>query len=125
MRTMLLGCAAAALIAGAMPAQAEFPGREAGATQTTAHGVRITRGPGDDRFRGRDGDHRRHRDRDRGVFIGGYWPGGEWALHNNRSWQSDSYNDWWHDRTDRSYPRWVANNANCERMWFSGSGWRC
>ena len=125
MRTIVFGCAAAALIAGAAPAQAEIPGSEPGASQATAHGVRITRGPVDDRYRDRHGDRRRHRDRDQGVFVGGYWPGGEWALHNNRSWQSDSYNDWWHDRPDRSYPRWVANNANCERMWWSGSGWRC
>ena len=123
MRTMLFGCAVAALIGGTAPAQAEFPASELGASQRTAHGVRITRGHSDERRRGHDGDRRR--DRDRGVFVGGYWPGGEWALHNNRSWQSDSYNDWWHDRTDRSYPRWIANNANCERMWSSGSGWRC
>jgi hypothetical protein len=45
----------------------------------------------------------------------------------DRSWNSDSFNDWWHDRPDRAYPRWVWHNRNCteERMWWSGAGWRC
>jgi hypothetical protein len=41
------------------------------------------------------------------------------------AWRSDSFNDWWHDRPDRSMPRWVRHNQNCERMWWSGGGWRC
>ena len=41
------------------------------------------------------------------------------------AWRADSFNDWWHDRPDRSMPRWVRHNQNCERMWWSGSGWRC
>jgi len=54
----------------------------------------------------------------------------QWALYNNRSWESDSYNDWWHDRPDRAYPRWVSEQrmrGTCEpdRMWWSGSGWHC
>jgi len=78
----------------------------------------------------RDGDwrrdHRRHDRRDRTVVVGdlGYY-GGEWALHNNRSWNSDSYNDWWHDRPDRSYPRWMSSNQDCQRRYWSGGGWRC
>ena len=53
--------------------------------------------------------------------------GGEWARYNNRGWDSDSFNDWWHDRPDRAYPRWVQHNQNCtpDRMWWSGSGWHC
>jgi hypothetical protein len=45
----------------------------------------------------------------------------------NRSWDPDSFNDWWHDRPDRAFPRWVAHNENCtpDRMWWSGSGWHC
>jgi hypothetical protein len=77
-------------------------------------------------------DHRRGdrgRDRDRRsntVVVGdfGYY-GDDWALNNNRSWESDSFNDWWHDRPDRSYPRWMANNQDCQRKWWSGGGWRC
>ncbi|HSQ98931.1 MAG TPA: hypothetical protein VLM36_03345 [Sphingomicrobium sp.] len=55
---------------------------------------------------------------------------GSWAIANNRSWDSSSYNDWWHDRPDRAYPRWVQEQrmrGSCEpdRMWWSGSGWHC
>ena len=95
-------------------------------------GVRFDRGVrfnGRDRFDGRDRrDHHRGRRAELGncdVFLP--WYGGEWALYNNRSWEPDSYNDWWHDRPDRSFPRWVKQNQNCEpdRMWWSGSGWHC
>ncbi len=76
-------------------------------------------------------DHGRRNDRRRGrwndsVVVGdvGYY-GGEWALYNNRSFDSDSYNDWWHDRPDRAYPRWMSNNQDCQRQYWTGSGWRC
>jgi hypothetical protein len=75
-------------------------------------------------------DHRRG-DRDRGrrsdtVVVGdfGYY-GGDWALNNNRSFESDSYNDWWHDRPDRAYPRWMSQNQDCQRQYWTGAGWRC
>lgn len=41
------------------------------------------------------------------------------------AWRSDSFNDWWHERTERSYPRWLQNNANCERKWWAGETLRC
>jgi len=112
-------CAAAALPTA--PAQAQS---SAGAAfvgvNTGGSGVRIHRGFGG------QGDHRR-RDRrfDDEAQIGTWVDGGEWALYNNRSWQPDSYNDWWHDRPDRAYPRWMLSNQNCERKWWSGSGWKC
>lgn len=69
---------------------------------------------------------------DRSHFRGGRcgdvvmdWYGGEWALYNNRSWQPDSYNDWWHDRPDRAFPRWMSNNQDCQRRWFAGDVLRC
>ncbi len=40
-------------------------------------------------------------------------------------WRSGGFNDWWHDRPDRAFPRWVRNNRNCERQWWAGGGWRC
>jgi hypothetical protein len=74
--------------------------------------------------RSNDGDRRRSRCRTDVVMD---WYGGEWALYNNRNWESDSYNDWWHDRPDRAYPRWVQHNRDCasDRMWWSGQGWHC
>jgi hypothetical protein len=74
------------------------------------------RGDGDGRGRGRRGSC---------VSNGTWIDAGEWALYNNRSWESDSYNDWWHDQPWRSYPRWVSKNEDCQRQWWSGGGWRC
>ena len=77
-----------------------------------------------------DRDHCRRddrRDRDRSghtdVVLENY--GGEWALYNNRTFDPDSYNDWWHDRPDRSMPRWVTHNEGCARMWYAGDTLRC
>ena len=86
---------------------------------STDRGVRVFKDHGR-----RDG-HRRGRLND-SVVVGdvGYY-GGEWALYNNRSFESDSYNDWWHDRPDRAYPRWMSNNHDCQRQYWTGSGWRC
>ena len=74
-----------------------------------------------------------------GVFTGGDQPrlrgrspDGAWGYYYgdydaNRSFDSEKWNDWWHDRPDRSFPRWVQTNQNCtpDRMWWSGSGWHC
>jgi hypothetical protein len=60
------------------------------------------------------------------ASYGDYW--GYYNPDFNRSWDSDSYNDWWHDRPDRAFPRWVQQQKEtCEpdRMWWSGSGWHC
>ena len=80
-----------------------------------------------DTFVGRRDDrwfYRRHRGE---AEIGYGWYVGEWALYNNRSWEADSYNDWWHERPDRAFPRWVMQNRRgCDRgQWYSGDTLRC
>ena len=86
---------------------------------------------GDRRFGHRDGrDDRRGRGDVTCVIDSYAYADGEWALYNNRSWEPNSYNDWWHDRPDRAFPRWVQEQkmrGSCEpeRMWWSGSGWHC
>jgi hypothetical protein len=72
----------------------------------------------------RDHDRRRHR-RDVDIDYVTSVYGGEWALYNNRSWEPSSYNDWWHERPDRAFPRWMQNNQACERQFWTGAGWRC
>lgn len=77
--------------------------------------------------RGHDRDGDRHR---RGAASSCTILADNWGYYDpdfNRSWDSDSYNDWWHDRPDRAFPRWVQHNEACEpdRMWWSGSGWHC
>jgi len=100
-----------ALATAGFAAQGAFPARDGGTE------VRIHRGMGDS-----DGHHRRrHRDN---VVVGN-WYGDDWAYYNNRSWEPDSFNDWWHDRPDRAYPKWVWHNDNCDRMFWAGGGWRC
>jgi len=71
---------------------------------------------------GGGGDHRRHDDQ-----IGIWVNAGEWARYNNRPFESDSFNGWWHDRPDRAYPAWVRNNQNMQncRLYWAGGGWRC
>ena len=81
------------------------------------------------------GRDRRDGRRDRGLSCDGFGNGfiyddGQWALYNNRSWEPDSYNDWWNDRPDRAYPRWVqeqrrSGTCDPDRIWWSGSGWHC
>jgi hypothetical protein len=115
MRWTLLGAAAllsCASLATPAPAQVSAPGTYVGSVQQSFSG---------------DGRHDRRRDRRRGdvVVLGGFGYGGEWALYNNRTFEPDSYNDWWHERTERSYPRWLQNNQNCERRWWGGGTWRC
>ena len=116
MRAILLAASASlAAVIAAAPAQA----------QSTAAGafigvpaVNVHRGAGD--FR-RDFDrHRRyHRGFDNGiVYLDREYQG-------DTLWRPNSFNDWWHERPDRSMPRWLSNNQNCQRVWWSGGGWRC
>ena len=120
MRAVLI-VAAASLAAIALPAaSADAQSFAADRSLTTSHGVSIHGGLGH-----RDGDRRRHRRSPNVIVVGdGGW-NDAWALYNNRGWESGSYNDWWHDRPDRAYPRWMQTNQNCERMWWGGGAWRC
>ena len=99
--------------------------------------------PGDHRFGGNFGCGFGGRDRDHHHGMGGmdghmhrggggsgcaiYSGWGYYEPDINRSWDSDSFNDWWHDRPDRAYPRWVQHNEGCtpDRMWWRGSVLTC
>ena len=126
MHRALLGLSA--LIAAAVPAAA--PAQQFDSSSPGLTG-RVARQPsfgdfcrGD--FRGdRDRDRRHHRGGGCRSNVGMDWYGGEWALYNNRSWDPDSYNDWWHDRPERAYPRWMTRNQDCARRWYSGDTLTC
>lgn len=125
MRTLLLGFAAAC-VAITLPAGAQAQRRDSGASDP---GLSSLQGRVDHRGGDRFGHHRFRHDRGSAdsVFV---TYGGEWAEYNNRGWDPDSYNDWWHDRPDRAYPRWVQESrqsGTCtpDRMWWSGAGWHC
>lgn len=121
MTRMLLSAATciAALGATAAPAQAQMA--SGFARIETGHHGRFANGAESCFSGGREVRH--HSDRCGESFIGYY--GGEWALYNNRSWNSDSYNDWWHDRPDRAYPAWMRHNQDCQRPWFAGNTLTC
>jgi hypothetical protein len=117
----------AAIAVAAAPAAAQpMPGHSpvAGAAGQAGDGPRIHRGRGGDSGRHRGDRHRRGREVV--VVSGSPWFNNEgWALYNNRNWQPESFNDWWHERPSRAYPRWLQNNQNCDRMWWGGGVWRC
>ena len=120
MKIFLIGTAAVAAIALPAPASAaDFSG------QGDGHMPRI---------------HRHHGSHNQPVFVDGAPDmrhgrgdgfGDGWydlsGIDFNRSWAPNSYNDWWHDRPDRAYPRWVQHNEGCDegRVWQGGGVWRC
>lgn len=126
------------LAAPALAAALAFSAAPATARHLTGIGIPDAKSPdfigspagNRDFLRCRDND-RRHMRRDRRFDCDGFaYADGEWARYNNRSWEPDSYNDWWNDRPDRAYPRWVQEQhmrGSCDpdRMWWSGSGWHC
>ena len=121
----VLSILAAAAAMSTLPAAASAERRDAGFSQGqfAASGVRIHRGHGDRHDRGRFGDFRRDRDRDR-LFRGDtFFPYRDYQ--GDTLWRSDSFNDWWHDRPDRAFPRWVRHNQPCQRQYWAGGGWRC
>jgi hypothetical protein len=128
-RLLVVAALGAALTLTAAPAQAQHRAGDGIPEAKTSHFIGSTNSPDlgtcDQHRDGRDGrhDHVSHCD-------GWAYADGSWALYNNRSWEPDSYNDWWHDRPDRAYPRWVQEQrmrGTCtpDRMWWSGSGWHC
>jgi hypothetical protein len=133
MRMLLLGFAAslAAIVPAAPAAALDPPGTQftAGAAGVTVHRGRpghFGGGFGDHRSYARDGDWQdggHHRRRHRGGDVIFFIYDREWQ--GDTAWRADSYNDWWHERPWRSYPRWVSSNANCERVWQGGGVWRC
>ena len=124
MRALLLGFAAPIAAMTASPAAALDP--PAPLASVAASGVTIHHGlppqfSGGAQWDGprRDGDHRRrHRNGETILVYDRDYQG-------DTAWRANGYNDWWHERPDRAFPRWMANNQNCERLWWSGGGWRC
>ena len=136
--TRLLLISAAALAALLVSAQAEALGNSA-VSSVMVHSARAHsnwQGTDGRRFGNNiacDSRGRRDHDRDRHRRGGGSACtifADNWGYYDpdfNSAWDSDSYNDWWHDRPDRAFPRWVQHNEACapDRMWWSGSGWHC
>ena len=120
MRVVLLataGLIAAATVAAPTAAQSGAAAGFSGSTGVTVrHGGQF-KGVGD----GFRPDRRRHSRRgdDDGIYVL------DREYQGDTLWRSNSYNDWWHERPHRSHPAWMSRNQNCERMYWSGGGWRC
>ena len=116
---VLLGLAASAAIALVSPAQAQTFGTATfGASNANPW---VTTLPRVHRHHGEDG-HMRGDHHGGPALAYGYGYGyGEYSdFDGNRGFDPDKWNDWWHDRPDRAYPRWMSRNADCTRRWFSG-----
>ena len=125
MRTVILG--AAIMLAAAAPAGAQsWPGAAIGSGSAFASGGPTYSSNGPVALSG-GGEHRRHNDRrrDRGFDGGVVYSGYERDYQGDSAWRANSFNDWWHERPDRAFPRWMQNNQDCERQWWGGGQWRC
>jgi hypothetical protein len=133
MRGALLGLAAVTAIVSISPAQGQSAAASSFSASSGFRNIRFTSPPveiGPGRYLPTQGRGRHIRVGDGGGFAYGYGGGGYYDSGDfdaNRSFSEDHWNDWWHDRPDRAFPRWVWHNQNCseDRMWSSGSGWRC
>jgi hypothetical protein len=139
MKSVLLGLAAAAAtitisapaagqslgVSGFNPASAFGTAELVGAPSSDGRLVGTGRHFGDRRGGGGHFRHIRVGDHfDSGfAYAGGYYDNGD--FDGNRSFDPDLWNDWWHNRPDRAFPRWVQHNQDCQRLWWSGGGWRC
>ena len=126
----LLGLAAIGAIAAISPAQGQG---------VSASSFSVSSGLGDIRFRSGSrphgvvlresgSGHRRHihvGDRDRRDDFGFGYPYYDGDYDANRSFDPDKWNDWWHERPERAFPRWMSRNQDCARPWYSGNVLTC
>jgi len=116
---VLLGLAALAATALVSPAQAQSFST---ATFGTSNAERWVTTPPQIGHRDRSRVHV-HRGFGAAYSYGGYDDYGD--FDGNRSFDPDKWNDWWHDRPDRAYPRWMTHNQDCARRWYSGDVLTC
>ena len=127
MRALLGFAAASAALVAYTPAEAQSTSLSGFSSSSAFRDFRVVAPPP---VGGVPLDVRRHGRHIRvgNVLAGGYGYGGYYDgdYDANRSFSPDKWNDWWHERPERAFPRWVRQNQRgCERMWYSGAGWRC
>jgi hypothetical protein len=125
MRALLLAIAAPIAAFAAAPAAALDPPTAqftSASSAGSAAGVTVHHGlppqfRGASDGSGHNGDRRRRRSDTFLIYDRDY--------QGDTAWRATSYNDWWHERPERAFPRWMAGNQDCQRLWWSGGGWRC
>jgi len=133
MHRVLLGTVAAiAALTIVSPASAQGAAATLGFSSISVHrplpGLGMARGAGN-----RHGDFRHGGGQSRHIHVGDGIVGAGWGYGGygyddydvNASWRPESFNDWWHDRPDRAYPRWMTRNRDCARLWYSGDTLTC
>ena len=123
----LLGVAAMAAFAIISPAQGQSV-LAAGFTASAANRSASSSGGGlSGRFAERSlrncVGHCRHIRVGDGFAYSGYNDYGDYDA--NRSFDPDRWNDWWHERPERAFPRWMSRNQDCARPWFSADVLTC
>ena len=117
---VLLGFAALAATALASPAQAQSFSASNFAVSTFTHSGTTHPRPGGEHDGGMVRVHREARE------SYGYLGYSDYSdFDGNRSFDPDKWNDWWHDRPDRAYPRWLSRNQDCARPRYSGDVLTC
>jgi hypothetical protein len=133
MHRALLGLAAIAAFTAYSPAQGQSSTAGFSASAATAsfrdhNGLsgRIVHRMGNHAFfRNCRGEHCRHIRVGNGAAFAfsGYDDPGDYDA--NRSFDPDRWNDWWHERPERAFPRWMSRNQDCARQWYSGDVLTC
>ena len=112
---VLLGLAALAALVPSAPAQSISPS----SYSAPANGRWVSTWT---HHRGDNGHVNIHRGFPAAYGYGGYI---DTDFDGNRSFDPTKWNDWWHDRPDRAYPRWMTRNQDCARRWYSGDVLTC
>jgi len=123
-RLLLTAAAAAAALTFTSPAAAQSFTSSSGGSWGSRPFVGIpadSNGGGVRIHRGHDRSGRGFADT--GYFAPGYNDYGDYDA--NRSFDPEKWNDWWHDRPDRAFPRWMSRNQDCARRWYSGDVLTC
>jgi len=61
----------------------------------------------------------------RRVKLEDFYFDGYSEFDGNRSFDPDRWNDWWHERPDRAFPRWLSRNQDCSRLWYRADVLSC
>ena len=126
MHRALLGLAAMAAFATITPAQGQNVLAAGFSASAASESVRSSGGLSIRFARGsfsHCAGHCRHVHLGDGFAYSGYNDYGDYDA--NRSFDPDKWNDWWHDRPERAFPRWMSRNQDCARRWYSGDVLTC
>ena len=127
MRALLTLAAASIFVAVSLPAQTRHsnPLRPPGKSQSHISPMPQVHHDFHSASRPKDPNQGRLRGHGYADFATGYGYAGYSDFDGNRSFDPDKWNDWWHERPERAFPRWLARNQDCARPWYRGDVLTC